>query len=220
MARPKDSTREKTAENRQKILDSAMDTFAEKGYEGASMRHIAKVAGINHFMLYYHFKDKQTLFEQVIKSVTGQVFSQLGKALGDAEDLESAIGEVYDIYADLTASRKGHLRSFLAREIAAGARHIAPVLRVMGPEIIKLWEPKLCAHLNRKELPYQDVVRSVAIMMSSIVATFLLEPAFQNVLDVYGLAVRTPEYKAQFTATIIGGIEQYYAGISRELEEN
>ncbi|MEE9166867.1 MAG: TetR/AcrR family transcriptional regulator [Candidatus Neomarinimicrobiota bacterium] len=220
MARPKDSTRVKAAENRQKILESAMDTFAENGYEGASMRQIAYVAGVNTYMLYYHFEKKKTLFEQVLKSVTGQVFSELGKGIGDAEDLESAIGKVYDIYADLMANRKGHLRSFLAQEIAAGASHIAPVLRVMGPEIIKLLEPKLCDHLNREELPYQDVVRSVVIMMSSIVATFLLEPAFQNLLDVYGLAVRTPEYKAQFTATIMGGIEQHYAGKSRKLEEN
>ncbi|MCH8327501.1 MAG: helix-turn-helix transcriptional regulator, partial [Candidatus Marinimicrobia bacterium] len=68
--RPKNSTREKTAEKREKILESAMDTFAEKGFDGANMRQIARGAGVNKYMLYYHFEDKKTLFEQVLDSLT------------------------------------------------------------------------------------------------------------------------------------------------------
>ena len=89
--RPKDSTREKTAEKKEKILESAMDTFAEKGFDGANMRQIASAAGVNKYMLYYHFEDKMTLFEQVLETVSRPVFSRLTAAIHDAANLEQAV---------------------------------------------------------------------------------------------------------------------------------
>ena len=210
--RPKDSTREKTAEKKEKILESAMDTFAEKGFEGANMRQIASAAGVNKYMLYYHFEDKKTLFEKVLDTISRPVFSHLTAAINDADNLETAIGDVFDFYSDLMALRDGKIRSFLARELAAGAPRIGPLLRMRGPELIRLWETKLIDHLERDDLPYQDVVRSVVFIMSTLAGTFLTEPATENLLDVYGLNLRDPDHRRQVVNIIVGGIEYHFAG--------
>lgn len=209
--RPKASTKEKTAENRQRILESAIDTFAEGGFDGANMREIARRAGVNKYMLYYHFEDKKTLFEQVLETVTRPLFARLTLTIEEAPDLEAALGNVFDIYGELFASRQGRLRAFLARELAAGAPRIGPVLRLRAPDIIRLWESKLAAHVGRDDLPYQDVVRTVVSIMSTIVATFLTEPALQNILDVYGLAVRDPNNREHVIGMIMGGVQQRLA---------
>lgn len=209
--RPRESTKEKAAENRQRILESATDVFAEKGFDGANIRTIADLAGVNKFMLYYHFENKKTLFEQVLHAVTRPVFARLTGAIGEADDLETALGNVFDIYADLLGHKKGQLRSFMAREIAAGAPRIGPLLKIKGPEFIRLWEPKLAAYLGRSELPYQDVVRAVVSIMSTIVATFLMEPITQNILDIYGLAIRGPDHRQHVIDMLIGGIERQFA---------
>lgn len=44
------------------ILNSALSEFAEKGFNGASIRNIAKRADIATGLLYYYFKDKNTLY--------------------------------------------------------------------------------------------------------------------------------------------------------------
>lgn len=48
------------------ILASARSVFAQKGYDGTSMREVAAAAGVNNAMIYYHFKDKRELYRAVL----------------------------------------------------------------------------------------------------------------------------------------------------------
>lgn len=50
-------------DTRQKILDIARTLFNEYGYNGVSLRDIAKAAGISEGNLTYHFKKKENLIE-------------------------------------------------------------------------------------------------------------------------------------------------------------
>lgn len=49
------------------ILDAAEQVFATHGYEGATMREIAKKAGVNQALLHYHFETKDNLYERVVE---------------------------------------------------------------------------------------------------------------------------------------------------------
>ncbi len=55
------------------ILKVAEELFSEKGFDGTSVNMIAKTAGVNKSLIYYHFKDKNdligSLFEKIIKDV-------------------------------------------------------------------------------------------------------------------------------------------------------
>ena len=63
--------RKKGLETIQNILDISADLFARNGYDGVSLRQIAKYAGIKESSLYNHFKSKadilETLFDEFIK---------------------------------------------------------------------------------------------------------------------------------------------------------
>ena len=48
---------------RQKILQEAEDLFSEKGFNGTSIDMIAKAAGINKGLIYYHFKNKHDILK-------------------------------------------------------------------------------------------------------------------------------------------------------------
>lgn len=52
--------------SRAAILSAARDVFAQKGYDGTSMREVADAAGVNNAMIYYHFKDKRELYRAVL----------------------------------------------------------------------------------------------------------------------------------------------------------
>jgi AcrR family transcriptional regulator len=51
----------KTATRRAAIVRAALDSFAEHGYDRASLRDIARRAGITHAGLLHHFRDKTEL---------------------------------------------------------------------------------------------------------------------------------------------------------------
>ncbi|MEU5340771.1 MULTISPECIES: TetR/AcrR family transcriptional regulator [unclassified Streptomyces] len=56
----------KTAARRADIVRAARDSFAEHGYAGASLRVIAKRAGITHAGLLHHFQNKDELLTAVL----------------------------------------------------------------------------------------------------------------------------------------------------------
>lgn len=51
---------------RQRLLEAARDLFAERGYEGATVRDIAERAGANQALLFRYFGSKQGLLTEVI----------------------------------------------------------------------------------------------------------------------------------------------------------
>jgi TetR/AcrR family transcriptional regulator len=54
---------------KEKILESALVEFAEKGYEGARVDRIAADAGVNKALIYYHFNSKEELYEATFEYI-------------------------------------------------------------------------------------------------------------------------------------------------------
>ncbi len=52
--------------SKEKILRVAAELFAKYGYEGTTIRKIAKYAGVNSAMVSYYFKSKQSLYETIL----------------------------------------------------------------------------------------------------------------------------------------------------------
>ncbi|MBM7543100.1 TetR/AcrR family transcriptional regulator [Amphibacillus cookii] len=53
-------------EKRDRIINAAMQEFAEQGYDKASTNKIVKQAGIGKGMLFYYFENKQTLYHYLL----------------------------------------------------------------------------------------------------------------------------------------------------------
>ena len=51
---------------RERILDAAEELFAQRGFEGVSVRQIMTKANADVSLAYYHFKSKRDLFDQVM----------------------------------------------------------------------------------------------------------------------------------------------------------
>lgn len=59
-------TRESASTREAQLLDIACRLFGQKGYDRTSLRDIAEVAGITKAALYYHFPDKEALYDRVV----------------------------------------------------------------------------------------------------------------------------------------------------------
>ena len=85
----------KAAVSRARIVATAAPLFAERGYDGASIREIALAAGMTTASLYYHFSGKEDLFVAVHASATNNVAAAVARAtegLSDPWDrLEAAV---------------------------------------------------------------------------------------------------------------------------------
>jgi AcrR family transcriptional regulator len=64
---PRRTQAERTRASREKIIQSATETFAQKGFRGAKMADIAKAAGLTEPGLLHHFPSKTHVWMEVLK---------------------------------------------------------------------------------------------------------------------------------------------------------
>lgn len=58
--------KKKATLSRERVLKTAAQVFAEKGYSGTTMRAVAERAGMQAGSLYYHYRSKEELIEAVL----------------------------------------------------------------------------------------------------------------------------------------------------------
>lgn len=79
-------------ERREQILRAAMEVFAERGYQEASMIEIARAAGITPAVIYDHFASKAELQITLLERQTEELLVFVGTAVaGDFEDATERI---------------------------------------------------------------------------------------------------------------------------------
>ncbi len=62
------------AEKRTLIMEAAIEVFAEKTFQGASVSLIAKKAGISKGLLYNYFESKEALLKEIVKNASNLVY--------------------------------------------------------------------------------------------------------------------------------------------------
>ncbi len=55
-------------DTRNKIFITAAHLFAQKGYNGVSMREISETTGVSKPTIYYHFKNKEEIYTELVRT--------------------------------------------------------------------------------------------------------------------------------------------------------
>src|SRR5690242_8665514 len=96
-------SRGQPAESRAAILQAAAREFAEHGIAGARTDAIAREARVNKALLYYYFKDKETLYGAVLddafSGLKNTVFRVLDSELPARDKMLAYVGAYFDFVA-------------------------------------------------------------------------------------------------------------------------
>jgi AcrR family transcriptional regulator len=76
------------AATRERIVEAALEAFAEKGFRGASTRDIALRAGTNQGLITYHFRSKDELWLAAVNRIFGLLEKRLFERLGSLSSRE------------------------------------------------------------------------------------------------------------------------------------
>ncbi|MEA2814036.1 MAG: TetR/AcrR family transcriptional regulator, transcriptional repressor for nem operon, partial [Rhodospirillaceae bacterium] len=83
-------SREKAAENRERIVDAAARLFRDKGFDGVGVDAIMKDAGLTHGGFYGHFASKEALAAEAVACA-------FGRSAARQSDIDS-LGELVSDY--------------------------------------------------------------------------------------------------------------------------
>jgi AcrR family transcriptional regulator len=68
---------ERAADRRQAIFDAALDEFIDRGYAATRLDDVARRAGVAKGTIYLHFKDKQALFQELVRAALLPLIARL-----------------------------------------------------------------------------------------------------------------------------------------------
>lgn len=80
---------------KERILDAALEMFAENGYAGTNMRDLAQSVGLTKSALYKHFQSKEDIWNSLLDEVQihySQGFGSAAASLGELESCEELEG--------------------------------------------------------------------------------------------------------------------------------
>lgn len=103
---------------RQKVLDAARDLFSERGYDPATIRDIAKGAGMSTGAVFANFQDKAELFEAVL-----------------AEHME----RLTEVVRAAAAAERGAVHERLSAALDAGYHQTLEHLPLMQAIVARSW---------------------------------------------------------------------------------
>lgn len=89
---------ERTAARRETILAAALDEFSERGFAATRLDDVAQRAGIAKGTIYLYFHDKESLFQELIRTMLTPLVGTI-EALGQSELPMSALADhVADLF--------------------------------------------------------------------------------------------------------------------------
>ncbi len=106
---------------RQRILQESETLFAEKGFNGTSIDVIAKAAGVNKGLIYYHFKNKQDIMMSIFQNIIDELEETVHQTLPDLASIENVDSLQQKIRAEIQylENRKTILSILLMEAIKA-----------------------------------------------------------------------------------------------------
>src|SRR3972149_6794226 len=105
---------------RQRILEAAIEVFAQKGYHDTAVDDIVRASDTSKGAVYFHFPNKQGIFLVLIDELTKMLTQRVEKAIAQEQDaivkVETALRTVIDSF-----SRHRKLSRILLVEATGGA---------------------------------------------------------------------------------------------------
>ena len=196
-------TRGQPAASRAAILRAAAEEFAEHGIAGARTEAIARQARVNKALLYYYFKDKETLYGAVLDNafsgLKATVFRVLDSDLPAREKIMTYVGTYFDFIASNQVYPKLMQREMMrARE--GHSPHIEKLVRNYFQPIYARVGELLRKGIAEGEFRTIDPAHFIPSMVAMIIFYFSSAPLMQKIVRFNPLS---PERIAERRAAVL-----------------
>ena len=115
--KPLSSRAARAAERRQAIIDAALDEFVARGFAATRLDDVAKRAGVAKGTIYLHFKDKESMFEELIRTAIVPLIGRLASPPPPGASVRGALeGFAKTFLQEVAATRRGDIIRLIVAE--------------------------------------------------------------------------------------------------------
>lgn len=190
-------------ESRAAILEAAAREFAEYGVDGARTDAIAREARVNKALLYYYFRDKETLYSAVLDTAFSGLREIVFRVLDSAAPPREKILKYVGAYFDFIASNQLYPR-LMQREMMRAREgkspHIDKIIKNHLQPIFSRLSEVLREGIARGDFREVNPAHFVPSMVAMIVFYFSGAPVIRKIVGFNPLA---PERVAERRDAVI-----------------
>jgi AcrR family transcriptional regulator len=116
-AKPASNRAERTAERRLAIIEAALDEFIARGFTATRLDDVAKRAGVAKGTIYLHFKDKESMFEELIRTALVPLIGRLHAPPPIGGSVRDAVeGFAQNFIQEVANTRRGDIVRLIVAE--------------------------------------------------------------------------------------------------------
>ncbi len=170
-----------TAERRQAIVKAALEEFTKQGFAAARMDDIARRAGVAKGTIYLRFKDKETLFEAIIREEISPLVNAAASPLEPGESVRAFLDRtVMPLFHDPGPSRRTAVLRLLIAEAARFPKLAELYFRTVVEPGLRVFS-RLARHaFKRGELSYIAPVRYPQLLIAPAIVGLLWSGLFDR----------------------------------------
>jgi TetR/AcrR family transcriptional regulator len=201
--RPHLGSRGQPEESRASILQAAAKEFSELGIAGARTDAIARAAKVNKALLYYYFKDKETLYGAVLDNAFSGMKAKVLRALEGSGTSRQKILAYVGAYFDFIASNQIYpklMQREMMRAREGHSLHIDRLVKTYFRPIYGRLGGVLKKGIAEGEFRNIDPVHFVPTMVATIIFYFSSAPVMQRIV---GFNPLTPQRIAERRAAVL-----------------
>jgi TetR/AcrR family transcriptional regulator len=162
---------QRSLETRSAILDAAITEFAERGFEGASIRAIADRLGLQHPLITYHYRSKDILWRAAAEHAFAQIRAGWDTTAPEDSDLQP-VARLREEYATLFRYTVAfpEFHRFMRQEAFTNSPRLKWVAETVVSPLLARLIPQIVAAQKQGLLPAVDPIL-FHYMMVSLTAT-------------------------------------------------
>ena len=174
-------------ERRAAILAAALEEFAARGFAATRLDDVARRAGVAKGTIYLHFRDKESLFQELVRSMLSPLVGTIEAAALRDLPIRAVVETIVDLFVNeiygtrrkdvirliiAEGSRFPKLAEFYYREVIA---RVLPVVRA-----------RLTLAVERGELPHNALARFPQLLVAPALGSIMWNALFGRLapLDV------------------------------------
>ena len=180
--KPASNRAERAAERRGAIIEAAMDEFIARGFAATRLDDVAKRAGVAKGTIYLHFKDKELMFEELIRTAIVPMITRLwGTPPQPGASVRDMVERFAKIFIEEVATTR---RGDLVRLIVAEGPRFPEVADFYYREVVSRGLGGMRALIElgiaRGEIQHKNLARFPQIMVAPALIAVIWQSLFSR----------------------------------------
>lgn len=185
--KPASNRAERAAERRGAIIEAAMDEFIARGFAATRLDDVARRAGVAKGTIYLYFRDKQSLFQELVRTMLSPLVGAIEAAPLRELPLRAVVEMIVDVFVN---EIYGTHRKDVIRLIVTEGPRFPKLAEFYYREVISRVLPVIRARLmlgvERGELAHDALARFPQLLVAPALLAILWSSLFERLapLDV------------------------------------